>query len=131
MIGLDTNVIVRYIVQDEPSQAAKATELIEGLSGEAPGYVTLITVVELVWVLQSCYQASRVQIVEVLESLLRTRELVVERAETVWQALRTYAASQADLADCLIERSAHAAGCEGTYTFDKAAAKSAGMVLLT
>ncbi len=131
MIGLDTNVLVRYLAQDDPAQAAKATALIESLSVASPGYITLVSVVELVWVLQSCYQSDKSDIVVTLETLLRTRELKVERAEIVWQALRRYAEAKADFADCLIERSAHAADCEYVVTFDSKAAKIAGMRKLT
>jgi predicted nucleic-acid-binding protein len=62
---------------------------------------------------------------------LRSKEIVVERAETVWKALRVFGNSDADFADCLIERSASAAGCEGTMTFDRGAVKGCGMVLVS
>ncbi|KRP43903.1 Predicted nucleic-acid-binding protein, contains PIN domain [Pseudomonas libanensis] len=127
MIGLDTNVLVRYITQDDPIQSAKASELIESLTTASPGFISLVSVVELVWVLQSCYQSAKSDVVTVLETLLRTRELTVEHAEVIWQALRRFAATKADFADCLIERCAHAAGCEYTATFDLNAAKAAGM----
>ncbi|NWB32024.1 PIN domain-containing protein [Pseudomonas gingeri] len=131
MIGLDTNVLVRYVAQDDPIQSAKASALIESLSVASPGFITLVSVVELVWLLQSCYQSEKSEIIVVLETLLRTRELKVERAEIVWQALRSYTEVKADFADCLIERSAHAAGCEYVATFDSKAAKTAGMRRLT
>ncbi len=128
MIGLDTNVIVRYITQDEPAQSAKATALIESLSGDSPGFITLVSVVELVWVLASCYRATKDQISDVVETVLRTKELAVERAAIVWQALHVYRrSSKADFADCLIERSAHAAACDYTVTFDRQAVSAAGM----
>lgn len=127
MIGLDTNVLVRYVTQDDPVQSPKASELIESLTTLSPGFVSLVSVVELVWVLQSCYQCAKNDIVVVLETLLRTRELTVEHAEVIWQALRRFTANNADFADCLIERCAHAAGCEYTATFDLGAAKAAGM----
>ncbi|AMB86438.1 twitching motility protein PilT [Pseudomonas agarici] len=131
MIGLDANVLARYLAQDDPAQAAKATALIESLSVASLGYITLVSVVELVWVLQSCYQSDKSDILVTLETLLRTRELKVERAEIVWQALRRYTEAKADFADCLIERSAHAADCEYVVTFDSKAAKTAGMRKLT
>jgi predicted nucleic-acid-binding protein len=131
MIGLDTNVLVRYVTQDDPIQSAKASDLIESLTTLSPGFVSLVSVVELVWVLQSCYQSAKSDVVVVLETLLRTRELTIEHAETLWQALRRFTASKADFADCLIERCAHAAGCEYTATFDLNAAKAAGMKRLT
>ncbi|RQO49863.1 PIN domain-containing protein [Pseudomonas sp. KBW05] len=131
MIGLDTNVLVRYVTQDDPIQSAKASDLIESLTTLSPGFVSLVSVVELVWVLQSCYQSAKSDVVVVLETLLRTRELTIEHAETLWQALRRFTASKADFADCLIERCAHAAGCEYTATFDLNAVKAAGMKRLT
>lgn len=127
MIGLDTNVLVRYVTQDDPVQSAKASELIESLTTASPGFISLVSIVELVWVLQSCYQSAESDVVMVLETLLRTRELTVEHAEIIWQALRKFVANKADFADCLIERCAHAAGCEYTATFDLNAIKTTGM----
>lgn len=131
MIGLDTNVLVRYVAQDDVKQSAKASQLIESLTSASPGFITMISIVELVWVLQSCYDSAKSEIIVVLETLLRTRELTVENTEIVWQALRQYAQANADFADCLIERSANAAGCEYVVTFDAKAAKTAKMRRLT
>lgn len=130
MIGLDTNVLVRYIMQDDPRQAAKATKLMEGLTADAPGFIALVSVVELVWVLSSCYGLGRAQISQVLDVLLRSKQLVVDQAEHVVRALRAYGNGSADFADCLIERTAAAAGCGQTMTFDVAASKTAGMTLM-
>ena len=130
MIGLDTNVLVRYIVQDDANQSAKATRLIESLTHEAPGYVGLVSVTELVWVLADSYSSAKNEIVEVLEGLLRTKGLLVENADTVWRAVRMFKESKADFADCLIECAATKAGCDYTVTFDRGAAKHCGMRLL-
>jgi predicted nucleic-acid-binding protein len=131
MIGLDTNVIVRYIAQDDRIQSAQATKLIESLTPDAPGFIALISVVELIWVLQTCYHGSKSELVRVLETLLQTDALIIEHSELVGQALRRFRATgHADFADCLIERCADAAGCEHVYTFDKKAVKVAGMKLL-
>ncbi len=130
MIGLDTNVVVRYIAQDDPTQSRKATHLIESLTPEKPGFIPLVALVEIVWVLQESYGVTKRELIEILETLLRTKELVIERAEIVARALGLFWNSRADFPDCLIERSAHDAKCEYTLTFDKAAAKSAGMRLL-
>lgn len=130
MIGLDTNVLVRYIMQDDARQSAQATRLVESLSVGSPGFVPLVSVVELAWVLSSAYDLDRTQLVLAFEGLLRTKEIVVERAETVWKAVRAFQDGSADFADCLIERSAAAAGCERTMTFDRGAAKGCGMVLV-
>lgn len=131
MIGLDTNVLVRYIVQDDKSQSASASRLIEReLSAEVPGFVSLIVLVELVWVLESCYGCTRTDIATVVERLLRVKQISVQDAETAWRALRQFISGKADFSDCLIERLGHAHGCQHTSTFDKAAAKYAGMKLL-
>ena len=130
MTGLDTNVLVRYIMQDDAKQSALATRLVESLSTDAPGFVPLVSVVEMAWVLAGAYDLGRLQLAAAIEGLLRTKEIVVERADTVWRALRAYQSGSADFADCVIERSAAAAGCERTCTFDRAAARTAGMTLL-
>lgn len=130
MIGVDTNVLVRYIAQDDPTQSPKATNLIESLTTDAPGYVSIVSVVELVWVLAGCYGSSKSELCEVLETLLRTREIVVANADTVWKAVRVFREGRADFADCLIERLANDAGCSHTSTFDRNAAKHCGMMLI-
>lgn len=130
MIGLDTNVLVRYAAQDDPKQSAKATRLIESLTADAPGYVSIVSVVELVWVLTGCYALTKDEICEVLATLLRTKEIIVAHADTVWKALRLFKEGNADFADCLIERFGDEAGCGYTTTFDRDAAKSCGMKLI-
>jgi predicted nucleic-acid-binding protein len=124
MIGLDTNVLVRYIMQDDTKQSPLATRLIESLTPQSPGFVPLVSVIELDWVLSSAYELDRNQLVDAFEGLLRTKELVVERAEIVWKALRVLQATNGDFTDCLISCSAAAAGCQKTMTFDRGAAKS-------
>ena len=130
MIGLDTNVLVRYIMQDDVKQAQLASRLIESLTVEETGFVPLVAVVEVIWVLSSSYQLDRTQVLAALELLLRTKEIEVERAEVVWRAVRVYRNSNADFADCLIERSAAAAGCARTMTFDRRASKTCAMTLI-
>jgi predicted nucleic-acid-binding protein len=130
MIGLDTNVVVRYLTHDDAAQTAAAVKLIDSLSQHAPGFLSLIVIVELVWVLEISYRFKKNEIEQVLETLLRSKELVIERAEIVAQALRTFSASRADFADCLIERCGHAVECQYTLTFDHNAAGAAGMKLL-
>jgi predicted nucleic-acid-binding protein len=130
VIGLDTNVLARYVMQDDARQSPRATRLIESLSAEAPGFVPVVTLVELVWVLSGSYGLNRVQVATVLETLLRSKELVIDRAEHVAQALSLYGTAGADFADALIERTATAAGCAATMTFDVGAAKVAGMTLV-
>lgn len=130
MIGLDTNVLVRYIMQDDTRQSPKATRLIESLTVDEPGFVAIVSVVELGWVLSSSYGLSREQLEQAFEALLRTKEIVIDRADQVLKALRVFKATSADFADCLIERAAASAGCDRTMTFDIGAAKAAGMTLV-
>lgn len=130
MIGLDTNVLVRYIMQDDPKQSPLATGLVESLSADAPGFVTQVSVVELYWVLWSAYGLDRAQRGSAIDGLLRSKEIIVESAEVVWKALRVFQAGNADFADCLIERAAANAGCTRTMTFDRGAAKACGMQLV-
>lgn len=131
MIGLDTNVLVRYIAQDDAAQSAVAARIIESLSSESPGFISLVVIAELVWVLQFSYECDRQEITTVLDRLLRSADLLIENSEIVDQALRAYRASRADFADCLIERCVHAAGCQHTLTFDRRAASLAGMHLIS
>ena len=132
MIGLDTNVLVRYIVRDDPKQTAVATEVIEKCCTlEAPGWINLIVVCELTWVLQRVYNHPRGSIAGVLETILTSNELKVESADTVWQALRKFRKGTADLADYLIgARNALHDACP-TYTFDKRAAADPDFHLLS
>lgn len=128
MIGLDTNVLVRYLAQDDDVQSAQATRLVESLSVKQPGFISQVSLVELVWVLESCYDAGHAEIAETLDGLLRTRVLVVENPETVAAALRLFSAGHRDFADCLISCTARKAGCQQVYSFDKKAIQRAGMV---
>ncbi|MDO8320756.1 PIN domain-containing protein [Rhodoferax sp.] len=130
MIGLDTNVLVRYIMQDDPKNSPKANQLIEALDGDNPGYITMVSVIELYWVLTSCYELTGEQVGQALGAILRTKSFLVERADQVMRALRVFGEGRADFADCLIERSASGAGCTQTMTFDVGASKHAGMTLI-
>lgn len=130
MIGLDTNVVVRYLTHDDPAQTAAAVRAIDSLSADSPGFLSLIVIAELVWVLEGPCRFKKNEIEQVMDTLLRSKELLIERAEVVSQALRKYSASRADFADCLIERCGHAAECKHTVTFDRNAATAAGMRLL-
>jgi len=130
MIGVDTNVLIRYIAQDDATQSARATRLIEKeCSSAMPGFVGLVVLVEIVWVSESSYGAKRDEVVEIVRRLLSIKQLVVQDSEIVWKALRSFESGKADFADCLIQAVAVAAGCERTMTFAKQASK-AGMVLL-
>ena len=131
MIGLDTNVLVRYLTQDDAVQAALANHVIEEtLSPEKQGFISAVVLVETVWVLESGYGCGRAEISSVLDRVLRAKPFIVEHADVAWQAARSFAAGKTDFADCMIERAGNANGCDHTLTFDRLAAKGAGMRLL-
>ena len=131
MIGLDTNVLVRYIMQDDPKQSPIATKIIESLTGVGSGYVTLVSIVELVWVLSVSFELTRSQVAQALDGIIRTKQFKIECADQVIRALRVFKMGKSDFADCLIERSANSVGCEKTITFDVNASKHAGMALIS
>ena len=130
MIGLDTNVLVRYIMQDDAKQSPKANHLIESLDADNPGFISIVSVIELFWVLSSCYNLSKSQVTQALETMLRTKSFVMERPGQVARALSMFKGSKTDFADCLIHYSAVDAGSTDTMTFDVSAAKHAGMTLV-
>jgi predicted nucleic-acid-binding protein len=130
VIGIDTNILVRFFAKDEPEQYLRARNLFKSLTSDEPGFIPLVTIVELVWVMEGFYRVTKDETLTLLENLLRTQEMVVENAHVVWEAIRIYARSSADFPDCLIERSAHHGHCTHSVTLDLKAAKTAGMVLL-
>ena len=132
MIGLDTNVLVRYIVQDDPEQSAAVTGLIEDrCTTRSPGYVSVPVLMELVWVLTSAYGHKKAAVISVVHQLLRTAELAVEDRQTIWTAVREFETGTADFADYLIAHRNHARGCTRTYTFDLRAARGNYFALLS
>ncbi len=132
MIGLDTNVVVRYLTQDDSRQAPIATRFIEkSLSVNQPRFVSLIVLAEVVWVLVSLYNSDRRKVVEVVEALLTAQQLQVEDAPSVWRAVRRYVATKIDFRDALIVEAALANGCAKTVTFDIACKGVVGFELLS
>lgn len=131
MIGLDTNVIVRCLAQDDMRQAAVATRLIEGsLSAEARGFISIVTLAEIVWVMTSNYRATRVAVADIVEGLLTAPQLMLERADVIWRALRAYRNSKADFSDAVIVELGRHAGCSKVLTFDRNASAHPGFEVL-
>jgi len=129
MIGLDTNILVRYLSQDDPDQAAHATRIIEReLTEESSGFIGLVVLVETTWVLRRLYRATPEEILETVNDLLSSRTIVVENRDVVARAVASCAATGCDFADALIAASALSAGCTKIMTFDRGAAR-AGMTL--
>ncbi|GIK26614.1 MAG: PIN domain-containing protein [Rhodocyclales bacterium] len=131
MTGLDTNVLLRYIVRDDAVQAKAASRLIEErCSKERPGHVSHVVLAELAWVLGRGYGYAKEEVVKVLAAILTSAELRVQEAAIAWAALRAFQSGQADFADYLIGAVNAERGCETTFTFDKRAARSDWHTLL-
>ena len=131
MIALDTNVLVRYLVDDDATQSGAARALIADLSPEAPGFVCREVLVELVWVLERAYGFSRDGIASVLEILFGTPALRIEVADDVVRAVYGYRRGGAEFADRMIAAAARRAGASALYTFDRQAARLENATLLT
>ena len=129
MTGLDTNVLVRYVVRDDEAQAMRADAVLRAFTVDQPGFVSTVCLVELVWVLRSRYQVPKPLLVSCIEKLLDTQTLIVEYTNAVQAALERFAKARCDFADCLIAEVGRAAGCRETVTFDSAA-RIVGMRLL-
>jgi predicted nucleic-acid-binding protein len=124
MNGLDTNVLIRFLVRDDADQAAAADAFLgRACSRSGPCLINRIVLCELVWMLDRGYRYRRGRIATVIESILRTEEFVVENAAEAWAALKAYRDGRADFADGLIGRTNAALGCATTATFDKRASR--------
>ena len=130
VIALDTNVLVRYLVDDDAEQAEAARTLLEGLTSERSGFVCREVMVELVWVLQRAYGLSRDRIAAVLEALVATEGLEIEAADDVARAAFRYRRGGAGFSDLMIAAAAERSGASPLYTFDRKAAQREGTVLL-
>lgn len=130
MIGLDTNVLVRYLAQDDPLQSARATRLFERFTESEPGFISLVTLVETVWVLDRTYGVSHLEIATAVERMLQADTLVIQNEQQVFTAMITLRTGTASFSDALIGAVGSWAGCEVTLTFDRKAARLKGFQLL-
>jgi predicted nucleic-acid-binding protein len=129
--GLDTNVLVRYLAQDDPLQSEKATAIIERrLTELEPGFVSLVTVVETVWVLSRAYGLSNIEIAAAVEGMLQSETLVIQNEQEVFTAAIALKTGRASFADALVGALGQWAGCESTLTFDRKAARLATCELI-
>src|SRR5262245_8376160 len=120
MIGLDTNVLVRYLTHDDPSQYAKAAAFIDTATDQGePFLVNTAVLCELVWVLGTAYGYSRAEIARALEQMFATAQFEIERLDEARQALRDFRTTKADFSDALISRINRSLGANHTVTFDR------------
>jgi predicted nucleic-acid-binding protein len=131
MKGLDTNVLVRYLVKDDKKQAERAISYIRKATAEGEScFINIIVLCEMVWVLESAYHYKKKDIVSVLEKILVIRNLEIESKDQVRQAIHDYQQGSGDIADYLIGRMNQTQGCEQTATFDRDLKNSPAFILL-
>lgn len=131
MIGLDTNVLVRYLAQDDPSQSKRASDFIERqLSVATPGFVSLVAVVETAWVLERAYALTYPQVAAAIERMLQIDVLAVEREQEVFTAVALLKEGYGTFADALIAALGQSAGCSHTVTLDRQALRIPGFAPL-
>jgi predicted nucleic-acid-binding protein len=124
MIGLDTNILVRYLAQDDPIQAAKANDIIgRRLTEENPGFVSTVAMVETVWVLNRAYGLKNSEIAAAVERILQIDVLVVENEQEIFTAMITLKQGKGSFADAMIAALGARAGCSHTLTFDRKASR--------
>ena len=130
MTGLDTNILARYFAQDDPAQSLRATQILEKeLTPENPGYVSVVVMVELVWVLESSYGMPRHEVASVLERMLQADALHIQNEQEVFKAYLAQVSGTMSFADALLGELNMSAGCHITLTFDRKAARTAGFQL--
>jgi len=131
MIGLDTNILVRYLTQDDPVQSAKAAEILERrLTGKNPGFVSIVAMVETVWVLDRAYFLTAQEIATAIERLLQVEVLAIESEQEVFTAMVALKQGRGSFADALIAELGARVGCTRTLTFDRKAARLPGFELI-
>jgi predicted nucleic-acid-binding protein len=128
VIGVDTNVLVRHLVRDDPDQADAASRFLAQRTAEDPVFVSVPVLVELIWTLRTRYRQPADRVLDVVESLLASADVVVESAAAVRRAVLDALESSADLADAIIAHRAIDAGCDGIVTFDRRARRLPGML---
>ena len=122
MIALDTNLLLRYLTQDDPVQSSKATRVIQRLTEKKPGFVSLVTVLEIVWVRKSVYKRTPNEIADELEMILAADTLEVQNEQEVYQAVVALRKT-GEFEDGLIGALGLWRGCSATLTFDDNAAR--------
>lgn len=130
MITLDTNVLVRFLVQDDAKQGQAAADLVETLTETDQGYICREVIIELVWVFERAYKMTRAQIAPVIEGLLSSREFLVENSDRVGLALARYETGGAGFSDQMILLAGTDVGCSYLVTFDKKLAREKGVRLV-
>jgi len=127
MIGLDTNILVRYLTQDDPVQSKEAIDIFERrLNERNPGFISIVAMVETVWVLERAYGLEHEEIVTAVERLLQANTLIVEHEQIVFSAMIALKEASGSFSDAVIAALGAQAGCTQTLTFDRKAVRLPG-----
>jgi predicted nucleic-acid-binding protein len=128
MIGVDTNVLIRHLVKDDPQNAERARRFLDQRSPDDPAFISTTVVIEIIYVLRRKYGVGRAEIIRILETLLRSRDISIQSAASLRRALADAEEANTDLADAIIAHTAIDAGCDGTVTLDRRAQRLPGML---
>ena len=131
MIGLDTNIILRYLLQDDPAQSSKVNRLIAGLRPDRPGFINMATTLEIVWVLRSLLKLTPRQIAMQLEHLLAADAFQLQNEQQVFEAAFALKRGLGGFEDALIASVNTWAGCSETVTFDRKTSRLSGFRILS
>jgi predicted nucleic-acid-binding protein len=131
VIGIDTNILVRYIVQDSDESELATVFLEKNCSNDTPGFLCLVVLCELVWVLRKAYRYDKSVVTKILYKLLTTAEIEIENTLVAWRAYQDYQDGHADFSDYLIAHICHQRDTDSVITFDKKAARHSLFTLLS
>ncbi|HUH48974.1 MAG TPA: type II toxin-antitoxin system VapC family toxin [Mycoplana sp.] len=123
MIGLDTNILLRLFLQDDPGQSEKVAALLKQLPEIGPGYVSCITLMEFAWFLRRRIRLSRDDVMEGISDMLDSQDIQLEDEHIVELTLAEMTRSNAEFADVFIALRNRDAGCITTKALDAKAAK--------
>ena len=130
MIGIDTNVLVRYLAQDDPVQSVEATRFIESLTTHEPGFISVVAMAKTAWVLDRAYGLTTSEIAAAIEHVLQAEVLIVENEQEVFTSMIVLKEGRSSFADALIGALGAKAGCWHTVTFDRKASRISGFKTL-
>jgi len=130
MIGVDTNILLRHVLQDDPVQSASASRFLATREADDPAFVSTGVLLEFIWTLRSRYRFAQSDVSQVVSSLLQSHDVVVQEAAGVRRALWDARDENADIADAIFAHTAIDAGCDGVVTFDRRAQRLPGMLPL-
>ena len=131
MIGLDTNVVLRLLLTDDPAQKIRANKFIQQAKRlDTRVIITLAVVLEMEWVLRSSAKMNKAEVLNIFNLLLESYDIEIDNEKVLEQALHIYENAASDFAECLFLAQYQRLGCSTMVTFDAKAARMAGVELV-